>query len=106
MSTEKDIQQLAKLVERIEKYVAEGVYHPTQHETIVSSIDKAQTIFNRIIDTYADMTDMPPMQQTIEVSELQKRLHHARHNIPSLPIEFTSDAILTDEQIAIYSLPT
>jgi len=106
MSNEKDIEQLSKLVQRIEKYVAEGIYHPTKHESIVLSIDKAQTIFSRIIDTYADMTDMPPMQQTIEVSDLQKRLHHARHDIPSPPIEFTSDAILTKERIAIYTLPT
>ena len=106
MSDESDIQQLAKLVQRIEAYANGGVYDPAQHKTIVSDITKAETIFNRIIDTYADMTHMPPMQQTVEVSELQKRLHHARHDIPSPPIEFKSGTILTDEQIAIYTLPT
>ena len=106
MSNEKDIEQLGKLVQRIEKYASEGVYNPSKHKTIASSIEKAETIFNLIIDTYADMTDMPSMQQTIQVSELQKRLHHARHDIPSPPIEFASGVKLTDEQIAIYTLPT
>jgi hypothetical protein len=106
MSTEKDVQRLSKLIERIEKYAADGVYDPAKHETLLSNIDKAEAIFNLIIDTYADMTTMPPMQQTIEVSELQKRLHHARHDIPSTPIEVTGRLPLTDEQIAIYTLPT
>jgi hypothetical protein len=106
MPTEKDVQQLANLIERIEKYAADGVYNSAEHESMLSSIDKAEVVFNRIIDTYADMTTMPPMQQTIEVSELQKRLHHAKHDIPSPPIKLASGARLTDEQIAIYSLPT
>jgi hypothetical protein len=106
MSTEKDVQRLSKLIERIEKYAADGVYDSAKHKSMVSSIDKAEAVFNRIIDTYADMTTMPPMQQTIEVSELQKRLHHARHDIPSTPIEVTENLPLTNEKIAIYSLPT
>ena len=104
MSTEKDVQQLAKLIERIEKYAAGGVYDPSKHESILESIDKAETVFNRIIDGY--MEAVPPIQQANEVSELQKRLHHARHDIPSPPIELASGVRLTDEQIAIYSLPT
>jgi len=104
MSTEKDVQQLAKLIERIEKYAADGVYNSAKHESMLSSIDKAETIFNRIIDGY--MEAVPPIQQAKEVSELQKRLHHAKHDIPSPPIKLASGAKLTDEQIAIYSLPT
>jgi hypothetical protein len=104
MPTEKDVQQLAKLIERIEKYAAGGIYDPAKHEEIVSSIDKAETVFNRIIDGY--MEAIPPIQQANEVSELQKRLHHAKHDIPSPPIKLASGARLADEQIAIYSLPT
>jgi len=106
MTTEKDIQQLAKLIERIEAYAVDGVYDPSKHKIIASSIKKAETLFNRIIDIYADMTTMPPMEQTIEVSELQKRLHHAKHDIPSPPIAVASGSRLMDEHIAIYSLPT
>ncbi|MFC1978891.1 hypothetical protein ACFLVP_02785 [Chloroflexota bacterium] len=106
MSNEKYIQQLAELVQRIEKYASEGVYDPAKHNTIISDITKAETIFNRIIDTYSDMTTMPPMQQTIDVSELQKRLHHAGHDLPSPPIEFASSSRTTDAQVAIYTLPT
>jgi hypothetical protein len=46
------------------------------------------------------------MQQTMEVSELQKRLHHVGHDMPSPPIEVKSGASLAGEHIAIYTLPT
>jgi len=106
MSNEKDIEQLSKLVQRIEEYADGGVYDPAKHETAVADIDKAEAIFNRIIDGYMETTEMPLMQQTIEVSELQKRLHHAKHDIPSQPIEFASSSRSMNAQVAIYTLPT
>jgi hypothetical protein len=106
MTTDEDIQQMAKLIERIEAYIAGGVYDPVKHKTISLSVNKAETIFRRIIDTYADMTIMPPIQQTMEVSELQKRLHHVGHDMPSPPIEIKGGGGLAGEHIAIYTLST
>jgi len=97
---------MAELVQRIEEYADGGVYDPAKHETVVADIDKAEAIFNRIIDGYIDTTQMPPMQQTIEVSELQKRLHHVKHDLPLAPVEFVDSSRSTDEQVAIYTLPT
>jgi hypothetical protein len=106
MTAEKDIQQLSELVERIEAYAADGVYDPVKHKAIASSIKKAEATFKKIIDGYIDTTEMPSIQQTIEVSELQKRLHHVSHDIPLPPIEVASGTKLTDEPVAIYTLPT
>jgi len=106
MSSEKQIEQLNKLVQRIEKYAADGVYNSAKHEAILASIDKAEATFNRIIDGYIDTTETPLMQQTRDVSDLQKRLHHAKHDIPFPPVEFASSSRTINTRVAIYSLPT
>jgi hypothetical protein len=106
MSVEQDIQQLEDLVKRIEEYVSRGIREPGQHEEILSIVDKADTIYDKIITGYIDMPDMPSVQQAYLVSSLQERLHHAKHGLPSPESGQKRGDGKTDKEIVIYTTPT
>ncbi len=106
MSVEQDIQQLGELVKRIEDYADRAVWNPEQHKEILVVIEKADAIFDEIITGYIEIPDKPSFEQTYLVSNLQERLHHAKHSLPSPPIEQEPTGKGVDKKVTLYTTPT
>jgi len=107
VSGEQDIKKLEDLVQQIEDYVNKGVWEPQQEEEIVAAIAQADAIFNQIIEEYIIRTDIPPVQQAYQVSDLQERLHRIQHDMPSPPPRQEEQGnIMVDKKVAIYTTPT
>jgi len=106
LSVEQDIEKLEARVKQVENYVAKGVWEPERHEEMVESIVRAEDIFNRIISGYTEKTDMPPVMQAFQVSELQQRLHEVKHHLPSPPPKPVDKEKIAGKQVIIYTTPT
>ena len=52
------------------------------------------------------MPDMPSVAQTYIVSNLQERLHNAKHDLPSPPIEQKHTGKGTVKEVTIYTTQT
>lgn len=113
MLIEQDINQLADSVKHIEEYTNQGICNSDQQKEALSEIDKADTTFDRIITEYINISERPSLEQARIVSNLQKRLHHAKYNLPSPPlnqeqtgVRTNKEVIMVEKNVVIYSLPT
>ena len=106
MTIEQDIQQLEDLVKHIEEYINQGVWNSDQQKKILSEIDEADTTFDRIITEYINISERPSLEQARLVSDLQERLHHAKHSLPSPSLGQYHIGIGTDKGVIIYTTPT
>ncbi len=106
MTIEQDIQQLEDLVKHIEEYVNQGIWNSDQQKEIISEIDEADTAFDRIITEYINTSERPSLVQAHLVSNLQERLHHAEHSLPSHLIGKKHTVISADKGVILYATPT
>jgi hypothetical protein len=106
MTIERDIQKLEDLVKHIEECIGREILNGNQQKVILSEIDEADTVFDRIITKYINVSENPSLEQASLVSDLQERLHHAKHNLPSPPISQEHRAIKIDKGVIIYTTPT
>jgi len=106
MTIEQDIQQLEDLVKHIEQYINQGVGGNNQQQEILSKIEEADAAFDRIITEYINISERPSFEQARLVSDLQERLHHTKHILPSPPLGKENMAIKKDTRVLIYTTPT
>lgn len=107
MATEQDIEKLESLVKHIEDYVSKGVWEANQHEDTLAAMVQSEAIYNQIIAGYVDRPDIPPVQQAYQVSDLQERLHRAKHNLPFPPVKLAEQSkSIVGRKVVIYTAPT
>jgi len=106
MTIEQDIQRLEGLVKRIEDYINQGIWNSDQQKEIQFDIDEANTTFDRIITAYINISERPSFEQASLVSNLQERLHHFKHNLPSPPSGQDHEDMGATTGVIIYTSPT
>jgi light-regulated signal transduction histidine kinase (bacteriophytochrome) len=105
MSVDEEIQKLGELLEAIEEQRQDA--QRSGRTKLDEMMSQADELFNRIIADYTDATQLPSFEQAYQVSELQKRLHDVRHNLPSpvVHLEHGGDR-MAEKNVVVYTTPT